>query len=340
MSQRHFLIFACLGFGLVNLPRADAGPVVTNWYHVELWRFPDQPQDLSDPSSLPTDPDEIPYNESVYSETTSNPVDLNLGGDAPLSGSAGNSRHEVRVRANSDATHLRAAFETTLSNFQVSNFRPGYYVDSDGNVQADLGDWSGQTFVATFLDELLTLSGPATGQSSLTYVLSLSGSNSTNIAVSGAGADYLEAWTGGVISAYGAELYGPYLELPKNATIAQPASLTVQLNTNAPTFTRLAMKLDNYLLGYTSFLSDEQAAETFLDGGIYWNYESTATIEKLIVTLPAGANPLEYTLTAESGTDYNVEFQVRQPNPVPEPSTFALFCVGLAGVAGCRRYSA
>jgi hypothetical protein len=256
----------------------------------------------------------------------SDPVDLTVGGDTPRSGAAGTSRHEIRVKANSDATHLRAAFETKLNNFQASNFRPGYYLDGDGNVQADFGDWSGQTFVATLIDELFTLAGPGSGMSSLTYVLNLSGSNTSSVAVSGTG--YLEPVTGGVISAYGAELYGPYLELPKNSTIAQTATLTVQLNLNSPTFTRLAMNLHNDLIGFNTNLSDEDAATTFLDGDILWNYETTASIERLIVELPPGANPLDYTLTAQSGTNYNVEFRV-----VPEPSAIALLLVAAMALA-------
>ncbi len=70
--------------------------------------------------------------------------------------------------------------------------------------------------------------------SSLTYVMNLSGSNTTNVTVSGPGSNYFQPITGGIISAYGAELYGPYMELPENSTIAQAASLTVQLNLNAP----------------------------------------------------------------------------------------------------------
>jgi hypothetical protein len=305
--------------------------MITHWYHAELWRFPDPPQDLSDPSSLPTDPESIQYNQSEYSDYTSDPIDLTLGGDTPRSGTAGTSRHEVRVEANSDATHLRAAFETSLSNFQVSNFRPGYYRDSEDNVQRDLGDWSGQTFVATFIDELFTLSGPGSGMSSLTYVMNISGSNTTNVTVSGTGAGYFQPITGGIISAYGAELYGPYIELPQNSTIAQDASLTVQLNLNAPTATRLAMRLSNDLIGFDTYLTDEDAAATFLDGDILWNYETTATIDKLIVALPRGANPLDYALTAQSGTNYNVEFRV-----VPEPSAIAMLLMGIAGFAACR----
>jgi hypothetical protein len=312
---------------------ANAQPMITHWYHAEAWRFPDPPQDWTDPSSLPTDPDSIEYNESVYSDSTSNPVDLSVGGDTPRSGPAGTSRHEIRVKANSDATHLRAAFETRLSNFQASNLRPGYYLDGDGNVQVDFGDWSGQTFVATFIDELFTLSGPSSGMSNLTYVLHLSGSNTSNVAVSGTG--FIEPVTGGVISAYGAELYGPYLELPKNSAIAQTATLTVQLNLNAPTFTRLAMNLHNDLIGFNSNLTDEEAATTFLDGEILWNYETTASIEKLIVELPAGANPLDYTLMAQSGTNYNVEFRV-----VPEPSAIALLLVAIMPMAFRKRAAA
>jgi hypothetical protein len=312
---------------------ADAQPMITHWYHVEAWRFPDPPQDRTDPSSLPTDPDSIQYTENVHSDYTSNPVDLTVGGDTPRSSAAGTSRHEIRVKANSDAMHLRAAFETRLSSFQVSNFRPGYYLDGDGNVQADFGDWSGQTFVATFIDELFTLAGPSSGMSSLTYVLHLSGSNTSNVAVSGTG--YIEPVTGGVISAYGAELYGPYLELPKNSAIAQTATLTVQLHLNAPTFTRLAMNLHNDLIGFNSNLSDEDAATTFLDGDILWNYETTASIEKLIVELPPGANPLDYSLMAQSGTNYNVEFRV-----VPEPSAIALLLVAIMHIAFRRKRAA
>jgi hypothetical protein len=281
---------------------------------------------------LPSDPESIQYNESVYSDYTSDPVDLAVGADTPRSGTAGTGRHEVHVKADSDFTHLRAAFETTLSNFQASNLRPGYFVDTEGNVQRDFGDWSGQTFVATFIDELFTLAGPGFGPSSLTYVLNLSGSNTTNVSVSGTGSDYVQPTTGGVISAYGAELYGPYIELPKNSTVAQTTSLTVQLNTNAPTATRLAMSLQNYLMGYDNFLSDEDAATTFLDGDIHWNYETTATIEKLIVTLPQGANPLDYSLSAQSGTAYNVQFRV-----VPEPATFVVVLIGIVGIAAKRK---
>jgi hypothetical protein len=305
--------------------------MIAHWYHVEVWRFPDPPQDLSDPSSLPTDPESIQYNQSVFSDYTPDPVDLTLGGDTPRSGPAGTSRHDVRVIANSDATHLRAAFEKTLSNFQVSNFRPGYYRDAEGNIERDLGDWSGQTFVATFLDDLFTLSGPGSGMASLTYVLNLSGSNTSNVTVSGPGSNYFQPITGGIISAYGAELYGPYMELPENTTVAQAASLTVQLNLNAPTFTRLAMRLSNDLIGYDTYLTDEDAAATFLDGDIHWNYETTAAIEKLIVRLPPGANPLDYNLTAQSGTNYPVEFRV-----VPEPSTIALMLLAVARIAHCR----
>ncbi len=91
------------------------------------------------------------------------------------------------------------------------------------------------------------------------------------------------------------------------------------------------MSLSNDLIGYDTYLTDEDAAATFLDGDIHWNYESTAAIEKLIVELPRGANPLDYNLTAQSGTNYPVEFRV-----VPEPSTIAIMLMGVAGIARCR----
>jgi hypothetical protein len=302
---------------------------ITNWYHVELWRFPDPPQDVS---NLPGTPEEITYNESVHTEFTSQSFDKVFEGDAPRSGPGMTSQISTRVAANSDFTHLRAAFHTTVAEFQASNFRPGYYEDAEGS-HADLGDWSGQTFVATVVDELFTLTGPGPSTYDLTYVLNVSGSNTSNVTVSGSG--YLEPWTSGIISAYGSETYGPYFELPHNDAVNQTVFLTVQANNNAPTFTRLAMSFSNYLLGYPNWLSDDEAAVTFLDGSFLWDYDTTASIEKLIVGLPLGADPADYTFTAGSGTNYNVEFRT-SGSPVPEPGMFCLFAVGLAGILALR----
>jgi hypothetical protein len=187
--------------------------------------------------------------------------------------------------------------------------------------------------VATVVDELLTVTGPGGGTYNLTYVLNVSGSAASGMAINN---DYLAPTTSGAIKAYGSDPYGDYIELPKNGSLNQTVHLTVQANMNSPTFTRLAMDFQTYMLEPGYYLTDEQAAETFLSGSILWNYETTAQISKLIVELPVGADPANYTFAAESGTPYNVEFRVVA---VPEPSSIVIFA-GLGTiwiVLGTRR---
>jgi hypothetical protein len=306
---------------------AVAGPSVSSWYEVEIWKFPDPEQD---PSNLPSDPADITYNENYVSgSAVDESFDLTFSGDAPRSGTGGPSQYSIRVAANSDFTHLRASYETTLTNFLASNWRPGFYDDGSG-ISVD-GNPGTRGYVATVVDEVLTVSGPGGGTYNLTYVLNVSGSATSAMTINN---DYLAPTTSGAIKAYGSDLYGDYIELPKNGSLNQTVFLTVQGNINAPTFTRLAMDFQNYMLEPGYYLTDEQAAETFLSGSILWNYETTAEIAKLIVELPVGADPANYTFAAESRTPYNFEFRVA----VPEPSIIVIFA-GLGAMWFVQRYS-
>ena len=292
---------------------AVAGQVgVSNWYEVEIWKFPDPAQDSS---NLPSNPAHITYNQNYVSGSlVDESFDLTFSGDAPRSGAVGPSQYSIRVAANSDFTHLRASYETTLTDFLASNWRPGFYDDGTGaTVDGNPGT---RGYVATLVDELLTVTGPGGGTYGLTYVLNVSGSASSAMTIN---SDYVASTTSGAIKAYGSDLYGDYIELPKNGSFNQTVFLTVQGNLNAPTFTRLAMDFQNYMQepGYT--LTDEQAAETFLSGSILWNYETTAEIAKLIIELPVGADPADYSFAAESNTPYNVEFRVAD---VPMPGDY------------------
>jgi hypothetical protein len=309
------LTFLLLMFASVPLQASLIG--ITSWYEVEIWKFPDPVQD---PSNLPSDPADIPYNQRVEADHTSLSFDRTFQGEAPRSAAGLTSEYSVRVAANSDFKNLRAAYETTLTNFLASNWRPGFYDDGSGS-QMD-GNWGSSGIMATVIDDVVTLVGPGSGTYDLTYVLWLSGSN-----ISSLDTDFdvgLTPTTVGVVSAYGSNLYGPYFELPQDQVVGQFVSLTVQANMGSPTPTRLAMSFQTYVIPPGLYFPDDQAASILYNGSILWDYESTATIRKLIVDLPSGADPTQYSLLFGSGTNHDVEFRVNN-HPVPEPSSIAVF---------------
>jgi len=287
---------------------------VSSWYEVEIWKFPDPQQDLA---NLPSDPVDITYNQNYVSgSVVDESFDITFSGEAPRSGAGGPSHYSIRVAANSDFTHLRATYETTFSDFLASNWRPGFYDDGTGPTMD--GNPGTRGNVATVVDELLTISGPGGGTYNLTYVLNVSGSASSAMTIN---SDYVAPTTSGAILAYGSDLYGDFIELPKNGSLNQTVFLTVQGDLNSPTFTRLAMDFQAYMQEPGFFITDEEAAQTYLSGSILWNYETTATITKLIIELPVGADPAHYSFAAESQTPYNVEFRVAG---VPEPSSLVI----------------
>jgi hypothetical protein len=317
------LVFATPGVG------ANIGPV--NSADVTVYSYPDPPQD---PNNLPTSPANVPVTALTYSQYGSTSIDQTFSGTAPK-GPVGlfPNQYSMHILADATPTAVHAAFQTTYDGFQGSNLFPVFYQDAQGNVTTGQ---SLDSYLYTFMQETIDASGPGTGSYSLTLLLHLSGSNTNSWFYGGPGGP--QPTTLGAFEAMIDEptnSTGQVIEFRSDGSYNQDISVSLPVPLNSTAYFAYGFNFAQYAPEW----GDLQLAEnTFLAGSIDYSYASTAALDKIIVSLPAGSDPSQYTVTFGTGANYNVAFQVA-PAAVPEPSGVLLLSLGLPAPAiiGWRR---
>jgi hypothetical protein len=311
------------GFGFVLASAIPAlggviGPV--NAADLTFWSYPDPPQDFD---NLPSSPDGVPLNVSAFYQYGAAPIDQTFSGTAPL-GMIGNQANEYSIRVLADASPaaVRAAFQTTYNQFQGSNISPPFYLDGD---QVRQGDQPQIGALDAYMQDSVTVHGPGLGGFTLTLVVHFDGSNSSTWLDYGGpggpnpatvGAVFVDILPGG----------GEAINFRDNGTYDQFIQATSTALLDSPSLFVYGFAFSQYSSRWGDL---QQAQSTFLTGTIDYDFSATARLEKVLITLPSGSDPRQYTAEFGSGAIYNVEFVVSAA-AVPEPKSATLLGLGAA----------
>jgi hypothetical protein len=292
------------------------GPV--NSADVTLWSYPSPPQDMN---NLPSSPDGVSLDASSFHQDGSAPIDVTFSGTAPQGGN-----YSMHVLADASAAGVHAAFQTSYDSYRGSNLFGPLYLNGDQVFQGSKPDIG---YVNSTMYDSLNVAGPGAGNYSATLVVHFDGSNSSPWAYASIGAPEP--------SPYGAVIAdsfpnGEAVEFRQDGSYDQILSSTSSHPIGESAFFAYGFGFAQYS---PSWLDLEQAQNTLLSGTMDFNFSSTATVEKVLITLPAGSDPHQYSATFGSGANYNVEFVVGGA-VVPEPTSALLFLLAAATCVGAR----
>lgn len=303
-------------FSTVPAWGGSIGPV--NSADVTLWSYPNPLQDLD---NLPSSPDGVSLDASSFHQNGSAPIDVTFSGTAPQGGS-----YSMRVLADASAAGVHAAFQTSYDGYRGSNLFGPLYLNGDQVFQGSKPDIG---YVNSTMYDSLNVAGPGAGNYSVTLIVHFDGSNSSPWQYASIGAP--------VPSPYGAVIAdnfpnGEVVEFRQDGSYDQTLSSTTSHAMGESAYFAYGFGFAQYS---PSWLDFEQAQNTFLSGTMDFNFSSTATVQKVLITLPAGSDPNQYSATFGSGADYNVEF-VTASAVVPEPASALLFLLAAATCVGFR----
>jgi hypothetical protein len=318
--MRTVLAFLVILLGMTSTPHA--GQVsITQWYDLNIWRFPDPSQD---PDNLPSDPSAINYNSNfVQSNIGPAPFNETYVGTTPLGDGHQNS-YDFHVIADSSFTELKAQLSTEFTDFSAANYTPGLYVNSDGDVVSDTNFNLGH--VTSLVHDFIKVTGVG-GPIQLTMVFDLHGEVQADGGFGSYATNFPVAFGELVLGSFDFNADDRFL-LNESGLLNQEVSLHTTILGDSESFIQYGLSLNAYLPDL-SLLPPGYA----YNGILNFDIANTAVVKQIILTLPAGTNLANVQYQFGSGTRHNVLLRV---NSVPEPSSIALLFVGACCVAAAR----